>query len=139
MSFDFHTRNHRDLNKPIPEFRKNDLRHATIKKSSIEIPNGLVIEMRKKMAVAGSTKKEFFVKEIILGGLFQKIHGDRIRAGDRIVKINEKPVEDFLSLWDMNDYLKKELKITVHIQRGGLHLVQKKALDSAEYVSNKNK
>ena len=67
------------------------------------------------------------------------IHGDRIRAGDRIVKINEKPVEDFPSLWDMNNYLKKELTITVHIQRNGLHLVPKKALDSAEYVSNKIK
>ena len=144
MSFDFFTRKHRDLNKPKPEFRKNDLRHATIEKSSVDMPNGLVIEMHKRPmtgADEGSTKKEFYVKEVVEGGLFQKIHGDRIRAGDRIVKINEKEVtlENFASLWDMNDYLKKELKITIHVERGGLHLEQKKVWDSAEYVSNDKK
>lgn len=137
MSFDFFTRKHRDLNKPIPEFRKNDLRHASISKSSADIPNGLVIEMRKQPTVAGSTKKEFFIKEVVEGGLFQKIHDDRIKPGDRLVKINEKPAEDFASLWDMNDYLKKELKITIRVERGGLHLEEKKVWDSAEYVSNK--
>lgn len=137
MSFDFFTRKHRDLNKPIPEFRKNDLRHASISKSSADIPNGLVIEMRKLPTVAGSTKKEFFIKEVVEGGFFQKIHKDRIKPGDRLVKVNEKPVEDFASLWDMNDYLKKELKITIRVQRGGLHLEEKKVWDSAEYVSNK--
>ncbi|MGK3745565.1 MAG: hypothetical protein ACI90V_012426 [Bacillariaceae sp.] len=144
MSFDFFTRKHRDLNKPIPEFRKNDLRHATIKKSSVDMPNGLIIEMRKQPMTgedAGSTKKEFYVKEVVPGGLFQKIHGDRIRAGDRIVKINEKEVtlENFASLWDMNDYLKKELKITIHVQRDGLHLEQKNEWDSAEYTSTNKK
>ena len=138
MSFDFFTRKHRDLNKPIPEFRKNDLRHASISKSSPDIPNGLIIEMRKKPAEAGSTKKEFYVKEVVKGGLFQKIHKDRIKPGDRLVQINEQPVEEFPSLWDINAYLKKELKITIHVERGGLHLKEKNPWDKAEYVSNKN-
>jgi C-terminal processing protease CtpA/Prc len=134
MVFDFFTRKHKDLNKPIPEFRKNDLRHASIHKSSVDVPNGLVIEMRKKPAETGSTKKEFFVKEIVKGGIFEKIHGSRIQAGDRLVKVNDRSVEEFRSLWDINDYLKKELKITIHVKRDGLHLEQKEQWDEAEYT-----
>mmetsp|Transcript_21841 Transcript_21841/g.51807 ORF Transcript_21841/g.51807 Transcript_21841/m.51807 type:complete len:140 (+) Transcript_21841:132-551(+) len=137
MVFDFFTRKHRDLNKSKPEFRKNDVRHASISKTSPDIPNGLIIEMRKKPLDLGSTKKEFFVKEVVKGGLFHKIHGDRIKPGDRLVKVNERPVEEFPSLWDLNDYLKKELKITIHVKRDGLHLEQKELWDKAEYVSNK--
>ena len=135
MVFDFFTRKHKDLNKPIPEFRQNDLRHASIRKSSADMPNGLVIEMRKKPTEAGSTKKEFYVKEVTKGGLFEKIHGTRIQPGDRLVKVNDKQVEDFRSLWDINDYLKKELKITIHVERGGLHLEQKREWDDAEYTT----
>ena len=121
---DFHTRQHKDLNKPIPKIRKNDLRHATVKRSSTATPTGLVVEARNK------NKKEFYIKEI--GGLFHKIHGDRVRVGDQVVLINDKSVEEFNSLWDMNDYLKKELQITLSIYRG-LHLQQKKVWDKAEY------
>ena len=99
------------------------------------MPNGLVIEMRKKPTEAGSTKKEFYVKEVTKGGLFEKIHGTRIQPGDRLVKVNDKQVEDFRSLWDINDYLKKELKITIHVERGGLHLEQKREWDDAEYTT----
>jgi len=107
---DFHTRQHKDLNKPIPKIRKNDLRHATVKRSSTATPTGLVVEARNK------NKKEFYIKEI--GGLFHKIHGDRVRVGDQVVLINDKSVEEFNSLWDMNDYLKKELQITISIYKG---------------------
>ena len=138
MVFDFFTRKHKDLNKPIPEFRQNDLRHASIHKSSSEIPNGIVIEMRKKPAETGSTKKEFYVKEVTKGGLFEKIHGTRVKPGDRLVKVNEKPVEEFRSLWDINNYLKKELKITIHVERGGLHLEQNRQWDEAEYTNTTN-
>lgn len=137
MVFDFFTRKHRDLNKESPEFRENDLRHASISKSSPQTPNGLIIEMRKKPLELGSTKKEFFVKEVVNGGLFHKIHGDRIRTGDRLVKINDKPVEEFASLWDINNYLKKELKIKIYVKRDGLHLEEKKVWGKAEYISNK--
>tara|TARA_B110001450_G_C17486509_1_gene426447 strand:+ start:118 stop:501 length:384 start_codon:yes stop_codon:yes gene_type:complete len=122
---DFHTRQHKDLNKPIPEIRKNDLRHATVKRSSTATPTGLVVGTRNK------NKKEFYIKEV--GGLFHKIHGDRVRVGDQVVLINDKSVEEFNSLWDMNDYLKKELQITISIYRDGLHLQQKKVWDKAEY------
>mmetsp|Transcript_11430 Transcript_11430/g.28889 ORF Transcript_11430/g.28889 Transcript_11430/m.28889 type:complete len:140 (-) Transcript_11430:261-680(-) len=134
MVFDFHTRKHKDLNKPIPEFRKNDLRHASIQKSGVDIPNGLKIELRHKPAETGSTKKEFYVKEVVKGGLFEKIHGSRISAGDRLVKVNDKAVEEFRSLWDINDYLKKQLKITIHVERGGLHLEKKNPWDKEEYT-----
>ncbi len=134
MVFDFHTRKHKDLNKPIPEFRQNDLRHASIQKSNVDIPNGLVIELRHKPAETGSTKKEFYVKEVVKGGLFEKIHGSRISAGDRLVRVNDRPVEEFRSLWDINDYLKKQLKIKIHVERGGLHLEQKRQWDEAEYT-----
>jgi len=137
MVFDFFTRKHKDLNKPIPEFRKNDLRTASIQKSSADMQSGLVIEMRKQPAEAGSTKKEFFVKEVVKGGLFEKIHGSRINPGDRLVKVNEKSAEEFRSLWDINDYLKKQLKITIHVKRGGMHLEQKNDWDKAEYTSGK--
>mmetsp|Transcript_20084 Transcript_20084/g.42367 ORF Transcript_20084/g.42367 Transcript_20084/m.42367 type:complete len:139 (+) Transcript_20084:453-869(+) len=137
MVFDFFTRKHRDLNKAKPEFLNNDLRHASISKTSPDIPNGLIIEMRKKPLDAGSTKKEFFVKEVVNGGLFHKIHGDRIKPGDRLVKVNDKPAEEFPSLWDINNYLKKELKIKIYVKRDGLHLEQKQIWDKAEYVSNK--
>jgi C-terminal processing protease CtpA/Prc len=101
------------------------------------MPNGLVIEMRHKPAETGSTKKEFFVKEVVKGGLFEKIHGSRIQSGDRLVKVNDKPVEEFRSLWDINDYLKKQLKITIHVKRDGLHLEQKRQWDKAEYTTEK--
>ena len=136
MVFDFHTRNHKDLNKPIPEFRKNDLRSAGIQKSGVDIPNGLIIELRHKPAETGSTKKEFYIKEVVKGGLFEKIHGNRISAGDRLVKVNEKPVEDFRSLWDINDYLKKQLKIKIYVERGGLHLEQKSQWDKAQMLNH---
>lgn len=85
----------------------------------------------------GSTKKEFYVKEVVQGGLFQKIHADRIQKGDRLVKVNDIPVEEFPSLWDMNDYLKKQLKLTIHVKRDGIHLEEKNKWDKAEYLSNK--
>lgn len=127
MSFDFFTRNHRDLNKPLPEFRPNDLRHATITKTGPELDNGLKIEKKNK---------QYFVKEVTPGGLFHQFHADRIQAGDRLVKINDRQVETFASLWDMNDYLRKELKITIHVERSGLHLEQKNEWGAAGYASN---
>eukprot|EP00539_Tryblionella_compressa_P015025 CAMPEP_0178839744 /NCGR_PEP_ID=MMETSP0746-20121128/14038_1 /TAXON_ID=913974 /ORGANISM="Nitzschia punctata, Strain CCMP561" /LENGTH=136 /DNA_ID=CAMNT_0020502835 /DNA_START=97 /DNA_END=508 /DNA_ORIENTATION=+ len=113
-------------NKPIPEFRANDLRHATIQKNNVDTPNGLVVERRGK--------GEYYIKEV--GGMFEKLHKDRIRPGDRIVKLNGKPIEEFPSLWDVNNFLKKELKITVHVKRDGLHLEPKQEWSKPEYTAN---
>lgn len=130
MSYDFHTRNHPDLNKAIPEFRKNDLRHATITKSGPEIPNGILVERK-----AGT--KEYYIQQVTPGGLFEQLHGNRIQPGDRLVKINQKDVQtEFMSLWDVNNYLKKELTITLHVERSGLHLEQKNEWGPAEYSNN---
>jgi C-terminal processing protease CtpA/Prc len=130
MSYDFHTRNHKDLNKPIPEFRSNDLRHVTITKTGTDISNGVIVERK-------SDTKEYYIKQVIPGGLLQQLHGDRIQAGDRLVKINNKDVQkDFMSLWDMNNYLKKELTITLHVERSGLHLKPKNEWGPAEYSAN---
>jgi len=137
MVFDFFTRQHKDLNKPIPEFRDNDFRHASITKSSQDIPNGLIIEVHNIPAETGSTKKEFYIKEVVKGGIFEKVHGTRIQPGDRLVKVNGKSAEEFRSLWDINDYLKKQLKITIHVKRGGLHLEQKNQWDKAQYEPGK--
>lgn len=125
--FDFHTRQHPELNKSIPQFRDNDLRHCSIVKDNIDTPNGLVIERK-----AGT--KEYYVKEVVSGGLFQQLHGDRIRAGDQLVKVNGKPCEEFMSLWDINNVLKKELKITVHVKRDGMHLEKKSEWKKQEYT-----
>lgn len=127
MSTDFHTRTHRDLNKPIAEFRANDLRHATINKTNLDQPNGLVIERK-----AGS--KEFYIKDVPKDGIFYMLHKDRIRAGDRLVKVNDKNVEDFMSLWDINDYLKKQTQITVFVKREGLHLEKKSEWNKPQYT-----
>ena len=116
--FDFHTRNHPELNKAFPELRPNDLRHVSITKQTADVPNGLTIEKK-----AGT--KEYYVKEVDPKGMFGR-HGDRIKAGDRIVKINDKQVEEFMSLWDINNFLKKELTIKIWIKRDGFHLEKQK-------------
>ena len=131
MSFDFHTRQHRDLNKPIPEFNANNLRHATIKKNNVDQPNGIVIER-----LAGT--KEYYIKDVPKDGIFYMLHKDRIRPGDRLVKVNNKPVEEFMSLWDINNYLKKELQITVHVKRDGLHLEKKSEWSKPQYTPTTN-
>ena len=118
MSVRYHTYEHPELNKKPPEFRANDLRHCSIIKDNIDTPNGLVIERKEGT-------KEYYVKEVTPGGLFQQLHGDRIRAGDRLVKVNGKPCDEFMSLWDINNELKKSLKLQIHVKREGLHLEKK--------------
>jgi PDZ domain len=125
--FDFHTRQHPELNKLPTEFCGNDLKHCSIQKDNIDTPNGLVIERR-----AGT--KEYYIKEVTPGGLFQQLHGNRIQEGDRLVKVNGKHVDEFTSLWDINDTLKKSLQLTIHVQRGGLHLQPKQEWKPAEYA-----
>jgi C-terminal processing protease CtpA/Prc len=129
MSFDFFTRNHRDLNKPLTEFRENDLRHATITKTSAEMDTGLKIEKKDK---------KYYIKEVTPGGLFHQFHSSKIQAGDRLVKINNQEVEEqFTSVWDINEYLKNTLKIKIHVERThGLHLEQKNEWGTADYASN---
>ncbi|KAL3908178.1 MAG: hypothetical protein SGILL_008582, partial [Bacillariaceae sp.] len=86
---------------------------------NVDTPNGLVIERK-----AGT--KEYYVKEVTQGGLFHQLHASRIQAGDRLVKVNGKSVDkDFMSLWDINNELKKSLKIQIHVKREGLHLEKK--------------
>ena len=131
MSLDFFTRNHRDLNKPLTEFRENDLRHASITKSGPEMDTGLKIEKKDK---------KYYIKEVTPGGLFHQFHSEKIHAGDRLVKINGKEVEEqFTSVWDINEYLRTELKIKVHVERSGMHLEQKNEWGTADYASNPTK
>ena len=128
MSFDFHTRNHRDLNKPLAEFRENDLRRAKICKTSDEIETGLTIEKKDD---------KYYVKEVSPTGLFYQFHSNKVSAGDRLVKINGQEVEEqFSSVWDMNDYLRKTLNVEIHVERGGFHLEQKNEWGAAAYASN---
>ncbi|KAG7337188.1 hypothetical protein IV203_017393 [Nitzschia inconspicua] len=130
--FDFHTRQHPQLNPQHAEFRTNDLKHCSIQKDNIDTPNGLVIERR-----AGT--KEYYIKEVTPGGLFQQLHGSRVQAGDRLVKVNGRNVDEFMSLWDINDTLKKSLQLTIHVQRSGLHLQPKQEWKPAEYATGNPK
>lgn len=48
MSMQYYTENHPALNKPVPEFRANDLKSASVKKSKKDADVGLVMEKRGK-------------------------------------------------------------------------------------------
>jgi formylmethanofuran dehydrogenase subunit A len=133
--FDYHTRQHPQLNQVPSEFRDNDLKQCRIvKDANIDIPNGLVIERKPNT-------KEYYVKEVVPGGLFHQLHGihNRIRVGDRLVKVNSQPVEEYTSLWDINHLLKTSTNLTVHVKREGLHLQPQQEWKPAEYTTASNK
>jgi hypothetical protein len=138
--FDYHTRQHPQLNQIPSEFRDNDLKQCRIvKDDNIDLPNGLIIERKPN-----TSTKEYYVKEVTPGGLFHQLHGihNRIQVGDRLVKINGKPVDEYISLWDINHVLKTSTTLTVHVKRDGLHLQPQREWKPAEYTtaaSNNNK
>jgi predicted metalloprotease with PDZ domain len=62
--------------------------------------------------------KQYFVKEVSDGGLFQRMHGDRIEVGNRVVMVNGKMLEEaFTSLFDVNKFVKTQNAITIHVVR----------------------
>ena len=66
--YDYHTRNHPELNKTPPNIRPNDLRTISIwKQDGDDTPIGLVLEKK-------TGTKEYYVKEIAEGGLLQQRH-----------------------------------------------------------------
>jgi len=109
MSMQYYTENHPALNKPIPEFRANDLKHAAVKKANADQDVGLVLEKHGK---------QFFIKEVKPGSPFDRMHQGYIEAGQRVVKLNDENVEDkFTGLWQINDFIKKQSEIRIHVAR----------------------
>jgi formylmethanofuran dehydrogenase subunit A len=131
--YDYHTRQHPQLNQIPAEFRDNDLKQCSISKDdNIDTPNGLMIERK-----LNANTKEYYIKEVTPGGIFHQLHGinNRIQVGDRLIKVNGKPVEEYLSLWDINHLLKTSSNVTVHVKRGGLHLQPQREWKPAEYTA----
>ena len=99
------------MNKPTPEFRAKDLKQATVSRSNPANEIGLKFEKRGK---------EYYVKEVSPTGLFYRHHGDKIQVGDRVWKVNGKLVEEeFPGLFQVNKYIRDEMKLTVHVVRQG--------------------
>ena len=57
----YYTENHPALNRPVPEFRPNDLKHATVTKANADEDVGLVLERKGK---------QFYIKQIKPGTIF---------------------------------------------------------------------
>lgn len=109
MSMQYYTENHPALNKPVPEFRANDLKNASVKKSNKDTDVGLVMEKRGK---------QWFIKEVKPGSPFDRMHAGYIEAGQRLVKLNGEDVEEnFTGMWEINNYIKKQDEIRVHVAR----------------------
>jgi hypothetical protein len=65
-------------------------------------------------------QKKFFIKDI--GGVWERMNKkwqdagkSPLRVGDRIIQINGMDMEDFPGLFQINDLLRKEAKITVSL------------------------
>lgn len=105
----YYTENHPALNKPIPEFRPNDFKRAAVKKANADDDVGLVLEKRGK---------QWFIKEIKPGSPFDRMHAGYIEAGQRIVKLNDQNIEEnFTGMWQINDFIKKQSEVQVHVVR----------------------
>ena len=109
MSMQYYTENHPALNRPVPEFRPNDLKRASVKKANADQDVGLVLERRGK---------QFYIKQVKEGSPFDRMHKGVIEAGQRVVKLNGEDVEEnFTGMWAINDYIKKQSEILVHVAR----------------------
>lgn len=109
MSMQYYTENHPALNRPVPEFRPNDLKHASVTKANLDQDVGLVLERRGK---------QFYIKEIKEGSPFDRHHKGRIEVGQRVVQLNGENVEEkFTGMWAINDFIKKQSTIQVHVAR----------------------
>jgi len=105
----YYTLNHPALNKPVPEFRANDLKRAAVKKANADQDVGLVLEKRGK---------QWFIKEVKPGSPFDRMHSGYIEAGQRIVKLNDQNIEEnFTGMWQINDFIKKQDEVQVHVAR----------------------
>ena len=105
----YYTEQHPALNKPVAEFRANDLKRAAVKKANADQDVGLVLKKEGK---------KWFIKEVKPGSPFDRHHAGYIEAGQRIVKLNNENIEEkFTGMWEINDFIKKQSEVQVHVAR----------------------
>jgi hypothetical protein len=110
---EFYTNIALDKNKK-KQYKRSELENYNVSRTVVTEPSGLVLEMR----MDESAKKRYYIKEIIQDSVWfrmNKKYKIPLVVGDRIIEINGVEMEDFPGLYQINDLLKKEEKITISL------------------------
>lgn len=112
-TMEFYTNKALDKNKR-KQYKRSELQNYNVSRSNTTVSSGMSLEMR----IQSDGKKKYFIKAIEEGSVWWRMNSKfkiPLLIGDRIIEINGVECEDFPGLYQMNDLLKKEAKITVSL------------------------